>query len=91
MRLEEFIKRVVQERIDAGYLSNVTANEAVDMYLTEGVIPEEAEWRYDEYLGAIWYDGEPKIFNVPNDWTLGELYHNLSVMLRFHKGFMKWE
>lgn len=91
MRLEDFIKRVVQERIDAGYVSNVTADEAVDMYLREGVIANEADWKYEEDTKIIYIDGIGRIFDVPPDYSLGELYHNISILYRFNKSFLKFE
>lgn len=91
MKVEDYIYKVAALKRDLGINIPITPEAAVDIYQLEGIIPDCADWRYDELNACIWLDGIPAIFNVPNDWTLGELYHNISVMLRFHKGFMKWE
>lgn len=91
MRLEDYIYKVANLKQELGIYIPITPEEAVDIYQLEGIIPECVDWRYDEYLGVIWLDGVPKIYNVPNDFTLGELWHNVCVLYRMNKLWLNWE
>lgn len=91
MRLEDYIYKVARLKQELGVYMPITPEEAVEVYMLEGIIPECVSWRHDEYTGTIWLDGMPKLYNVPNDFTLGELWHNVCVLYRMNKLWLNWE
>lgn len=91
MKLEEYIYKVTTLKRDLGISIPITPEEAVNVYQLEGIIPDCADWRHDCYTGTVWLDGMPKLYNVPNDFTLGELWHNVAVYYRMNKLWLNWE
>ena len=91
MKLEDYIYKVASLKRDLGISIPITPEEAVGIYKLEGIVPDCVDWRHDEYTGTIWLDGVPKIYNVPNDFTLGELWHNVCVLYKLNKLWMDFE
>jgi hypothetical protein len=87
MKLEKYIYEAVADRCRYGR-STVTPDEALDIYQRDGMIVKEADWmQMDSVIrmkGLCFWD-------VPQEWSLGELLHNVSVALRNNIKCMLWE
>lgn len=92
MYLVKFIEKVVQARIEAGENSDVTPDEAVDLYKRTGEVVREAEWQFVKPYPNRFYIFTLRhtLCGVPEDFTLKELYDNLKYAIDNKRAVTLW-